>query len=753
MDNPDITALEEELKGEGLKGEEISQCIEIIKDIYIGQNISYENVSENIRTPIWMPKGILQSDFDGFDTKPFGSLLNRNYIERDLYHGQHLYCTTEKGSEIGKIVVTNLIDENKGNIEKFLSELPQKVLNFIFQEETLKEGFSRFIYPVDANDIRDYNWKDHIRKSNKIHRVWTSVLMKLEEFGLCIITNSYVGKKSHDKSKGIREQCYVVSPEVFEFLVELCPQEALTLTDKDYENLKLYDVLAHFTHRGDCHRDDLRNKLTEAKLEKEKIREVIGKMADLRITSKYRGLTSEAPFSIKDEIRYEDWLEKNLIEPVIGALLEQPTRVKEKDEAIKEEKREEVLEVEIASELPKESIIIGSEGESKQWGIIGKLGGNNVMMDLNAPHIIFVCGKMGYGKGYVIGVLCEMLASHSIEHISRVLKKATIIIFHKPRDDVRSEFWSVVYPNDVESEIKSLKAYYDASPSKLFGEKDFRVFLAPNVYENVNEKFEREYKTKNVFPLSLEPSKLSADDWGIALSTGSSDSLYIKKLFNILGKLQYREFTVDELKNNIRSSELNKTQKELAIMRIELIEDFLKYGDFMENIAIGGINVIDFRKLMKTPDDIFAIMTLILSVIQSKKGFEDEPFVFVINEAHDYFRKGISKEFVDKIEHLIRRKRHGANWLLLDTHKPDDVSSNVVEFSDVKIIHRMDTLALKHLRDINTLTKKAEKSPDKLEIGEAIIVADESSEGKVVPILVRIRPRITEHGGATKTAV
>ena len=71
----------------------------------------------------------------------------------------------------------------------------------------------------------------------------------------------------------------------------------------------------------------------------------------------------------------------------------------------------------------------------------------------------------------------------------------------------------------------------------------------------------------------------------------------------------------------------------------------------------------------------------------------------------------------------------------------------------MKIIHRMDTLALNHLRDINTLTKKAEKSPDKLNIGEAIIVADESSKGKAVPILVRIRPRITEHGGATKTAV
>ena len=54
---------------------------------------------------------------------------------------------------------------------------------------------------------------------------------------------------------------------------------------------------------------------------------------------------------------------------------------------------------------------------------------------------------------------------------------------------------------------------------------------------------------------------------------------------------------------------------------------------------------------------------------------------------------------------------------------------------------------------IQPLTKKAEKSPAKLEIGEAIIIADESSEGQAIPILVRIRPRITEHGGTTETAI
>jgi hypothetical protein len=747
MAKSEMVEFEEEMRDEGFDEDTISQCRDVIREIYIGQNI---------RSDVG---GILESYVKKFGHKLIRSLLKYDYIEKFQWnrYTHRLYCITEKGSKIGKSEVTNLIAENKKLIEYFLAKQPQKVLNFVVQEHLLKDGrYPNYIYPVAVNDINVFHWKDRLRKNVQIHDVWTSVLREFEALGLCIRTQSYVSTRGGE----LREENYVISPEVFTFLVGHCRKEALSLTDKDREKAELYEVLSQYT------RDRLWEKLidTKHKLEEAKVKTVVDKMAKEGITSEYKGFqSSEAPFSIKDKYRYEDWLEKNLWEEVVGSLLEQSKiehlsalgrkADENKDEVVKVEKKEEVVEdTKIAPDPISKSIIIGSEREPEQWGIIGKSGSNNVLMDLNAPHIIFVCGKMGYGKGYIIGVLCEMLASHTIVHISKVLKKATIIVFHKPRDDVRSEFWSMINQNDVESEITSLKDYH-ASPSKLFDEKDFKVFLAPNVYENVKDKFERDYKTKNVFPLSMNPSMLSAEDWGIALSTGSSGTQYIRKLFKILDKLQFREFTVAELKKHISDSDLNKTQIDLATMRIELIEDFLKYGDFMKNLAIGGINVVDLRKLIKTPDDIFAIMTLILSVIQSKKDFEDEPFVFVINEAHDYFRKGISKEFVDKIEHLVRRKRYGANWLLLDTHKPDDVSNNVVEFSDVKIIHRMDTLTMAHSRDINKLIKKAEKSPDKLNVGEAIIVADESSKGKAVPILVRIRPRITEHGGATKTAV
>ncbi|MHA1285406.1 MAG: hypothetical protein ACTSQP_23125 [Promethearchaeota archaeon] len=398
----------------------------------------------------------------------------------------------------------------------------------------------------------------------------------------------------------------------------------------------------------------------------------------------------------------------------------------------------------------KDKIIIGSEKIPKQWGILGRSNEKSIIFDLNAPHIVFVSGMMGAGKGYTIGVISEMLVSDSIENISKIDKKATIIVLYKPRDDVPSEFWSIRYANDNLQEIENLKAY-QTEPKKLIEENRFKIFLDPIVYSKYSNTFKEEYQTQNISPLYIDPSTLIAEDWGNALAIGEgSNALYTKTIFRILRHLPAK-FNLYDIKNRINQSKLTKTQKELAINRLEILEDYFKTDDFINELVIGGVNIIDFRKCMFQPDDIFTIMTLIISKLQNKKEFENEPFVFVINEAHMYFKKGISKEFVNIIENLIRRKRHGANWLLLDTHLPTDVDSKIIELSDIKIIHFTDkTVELPILRRI------LEGSEDKiyeLKTGECIILSDKSSIGLSKPIKVMVRPRITKHGGATKTAI
>jgi len=401
-----------------------------------------------------------------------------------------------------------------------------------------------------------------------------------------------------------------------------------------------------------------------------------------------------------------------------------------------------------------ESIIIGSKDFPKQYGIIGLHEKKKVIIDLNAPHIVFVSGIMGAGKGYTIGTISEMLVSNGIQNISNVSKQATIIVLYKPRDNhVPSEFWSIRYPNDVPKEIDALRNFFNTSPVSPITENQFRVFIDPGVYVTQRDMFKSDYNTQNINPLYIDPSTLINEDWANALATGgTSDALYVKKIYSILRKLSndFPNFSMDDIRNSITDSDLTKAQKGLAFARLEILADYLQKEDFVKELILGGVNIIDFRNAMYKPDDVFTIMTLIMSKLQNKKELENEPFVFIMNEAHLYFREGISKEFVDTIENLIRRKRHGANWLLLDTHLPDDVDLKIIQLSDIKVFHFTDKTV--DSRILRSILEGTDAKLSELKIGEAIICANESSLGPSKSIRIQVRPRVSKHGGATKTA-
>jgi len=396
-------------------------------------------------------------------------------------------------------------------------------------------------------------------------------------------------------------------------------------------------------------------------------------------------------------------------------------------------------------------VFIGVDGTPDQWGLIGKNGMDRVAVDLNEPHIVFLCGKQGSGKGYSIGVISEMLLSETIPGISQVKKPATIIVFHKPREDMRSEFWSIVEPNLNSAETTVLREEYKTSPRRVINENKVRVFVDPFVYENERTKFRGDYGAE-VYPIAIRPQRLTAEDWPYVLSIGrKSGSMYVKKIFQIIKKTQYDEdFGVDKIKRHIDLSDLNPNQKSFANMRLETLQDYLDGGDFMQNLNIGGVNIFDLRKIMMEPDDIFSVMMLVISSLINDDRTEREQFVFVINEAHDYLRKGLSKEFTDYINYLIRKKRHAGTWLMLDTHFPEDVDPKVIKGSDIKVFHKSDVISSTLLKQVVNGTPLA---PHLLETGQAIIRADKSNQGPDSLLVVQIRPRLTHHGGATKTAI
>ena len=396
-------------------------------------------------------------------------------------------------------------------------------------------------------------------------------------------------------------------------------------------------------------------------------------------------------------------------------------------------------------------IYLGTERVPRQWGIVGRTGEELVALDLNEPHIVFVCGKQGSGKGYTIGVVSEMLLSKTVPGISQVRKPATLIVFHKPREDMRSEFWSIVEENTDAAEVKTLREQYGVNPRRIITERSFRIFVDPYVYLNEREKFEEEYGTK-VYPIGIKPNRLTAEDWPHVLSLGKkSGSMYVKKVFQIIKKTQYEEgFGLRTIRREVEASDLNPNQKGFALMRLETLEDYLEGGDFIGDLILGGVNVFDLRKIMMEPDDIFSVMMLVISALINNERTEREQFVFVINEAHDYLRKGLSKDFTDYINYLIRKKRHAGTWLMLDTHFPEDVDPKVIKGSDIKIFHKSDVVSSNLIRQV---VEGTPTPPHLLNTGEAIIRADKSNLGPDRVLIINVRPRITHHGAATRTAI
>jgi DNA-binding transcriptional ArsR family regulator len=116
------------------------------------------------------------------------------------------------------------------------------------------------------------------------------------------------------------------------------------------------------------------------------------------------------------------------------------------------------------------------------------LFGYKVRMDIEFPHIMFLCGKRGSGKSYSLGIFAEELAK---------LRAGigTVII------DPIGTFWSLKNSNKNPSEISALT----------------RWGLEPHGFKNILTYtpigFYNEYKGIVDKPFSIAPADLTAEDW------------------------------------------------------------------------------------------------------------------------------------------------------------------------------------------------------------------------------------------------
>jgi hypothetical protein len=393
-------------------------------------------------------------------------------------------------------------------------------------------------------------------------------------------------------------------------------------------------------------------------------------------------------------------------------------------------------------------VVLGVTSPSPQYGLIGDVAGRKVALDLNHTHTISLFGVQGGGKSYTLGSIVEMSAMR-IPGLNCIPQPLATVIFHYSQTmDYAPEFTSMVRANNDEKAIAALRDAYGVEPQSL---KDVILLVpADKLIERKNE-----YPELEVQPLKFASSELQTGHWRFLMGAVGNQATYIRQLNRIIKSLR-GELSLQALRQGIDESGLSDHLKELARLRLDLaaeyIDDRVRIGSL---IRPGSLIIVDLRDEFIEKDEALGLFVVLLQLFADVQH-QGSPFnkLVVFDEAHKYVD---NQDLVAGLVEVVREMRHKGTSILIASQDPPSVPVPLIELSSQIILHKFNSPAwLKHIQKANAaLAGLTPERMSQLKPGEAYIwsskATDESfSKGAVK---VRLRPRVTLHGGSTKTAV
>ncbi|MCP4660732.1 MAG: ATP-binding protein, partial [bacterium] len=394
------------------------------------------------------------------------------------------------------------------------------------------------------------------------------------------------------------------------------------------------------------------------------------------------------------------------------------------------------------------AILAGANELTPQWGLLGRCSSQTVAVDLTGCNTISLFGVQGFGKSYTLGVIAEMAAA-SVPGINELPSPLATVIFHYHKSDAYPpEYASAVAPNQKQREIESLLSQYGAEPRGL----EDVVLLTPAA--KVADRRE-EFPGLEVRPIRFSSGELSAESWKFLLGAYGNDSLYVRQLVAIMRRYRQR-LTVADLRREIAEADLPKASRRLAEDRLALaepyIDDEVQLGELLRP---GRTVIVDLRDEWIEKDEALGLFVVMLGIFAGSRhdGAEFNKLV-VFDEAHKYIG---DSELIGQVVEMIREMRHQATSVVIASQDPLSVPRSVIELTTILLLHRMTSPQwLKHLKGaISALDSLSGRQVAGLEPGEALLWAQRASDPTLTqrPRKIKIRPRFTQHGGGTRTAV
>jgi hypothetical protein len=393
-------------------------------------------------------------------------------------------------------------------------------------------------------------------------------------------------------------------------------------------------------------------------------------------------------------------------------------------------------------------IMLGATGRTPQFGLLGEVSGRKVALDLNQTHTISLFGVQGGGKSYTLGSVTEM-ASLAIPGINCLPEPLATVIFHySPTMDYKPEFTSMVRANSVEDQVKALRETYGAEPKALTDV----VLLVPA--DKIDER-KMEYPDIEVLPLQFSASELKASHWKFLMGAVGNQATYIRQIMRIM-KAMRDDITLEGLRAGIDASSVPDYLKDLARARLDLASEYIDDSISLTDIVRPGrLIIVDIRDEFIEKDEALGLFVVLLQLFADARlngrGFNK---LVVFDEAHKYIE---NPDLVAGLIEVVREMRHKGVSIMVASQDPPSVPVSLIELSSQIIMHKFNSPAwLKHIQKANAaLGNLTPERMTQLKAGEAYVWSSKATDESFTKgaVKLRCRPRVTQHGGATRVAV
>jgi hypothetical protein len=399
-------------------------------------------------------------------------------------------------------------------------------------------------------------------------------------------------------------------------------------------------------------------------------------------------------------------------------------------------------------ERPGYDVLIGATSRSPQYGILGEMSGRKIALDLNQTHTISLFGVQGGGKSYTLGTIAEM-ASLPIPALNSLPHPLATVIFHySPTMDYKPEFTTMIAENTDQAQIDALRQQYGAQPRAL---RDV-LLLVPA--DKLDER-RTEYPGIEVRPLKFAAAELQASQWRFLMGAVGNQATYMRQVNRVMKGLR-NDLTLEGIRTGIDNAPLPDHLKAMAGSRLDLAAEYIDDSTRLSNlIHPGRLIIVDLRDEFIEKDEALGLFVVLLQLFADAKH-DGKAFnkLVVFDEAHKYIE---SPDLVAGLIEVVREMRHKGTSIMVASQDPPSVPVSLIELSSQIILHRFNSPAwLKHIQKANAaLTGLSADKLAHLRPGEAYIWSSKATDETFSKgaIKIRCRPRVTQHGGDTKTAV